>query len=178
LDKIAQELDGNPNPNPTMQAAAVTAANQASGLGMVILDNTDILLGDDIPDEETFKALLEAVQQSTKGNDLLGIRKDVADALQTNTARGAPEFTHDFEASAADLTLLALTLALAEAEAVEGESKDFNDYIKSWTNGSKNISTAEGLSDSEVVIAAITNKVTKDENSELGKMLKDLLEGN
>jgi hypothetical protein len=177
LDKIAGQLDSG-NPNPTLQAAAVTAANQASGLGMVVLDNADILLSDDIPDEETFNELLKSVQDSTKGSDLKGISDDIAKALPVDAGGGAgPQFKDDFNASNADLTLLALTLVMAEVEKNEDRQIDFDDYIKTWTSGEKNINTAAGLTDGEKVIAAITHKVASDPDSTLGAMLEELLGG-
>ncbi|MDR1108792.1 MAG: hypothetical protein LBL19_07140 [Spirochaetaceae bacterium] len=176
LDKIAQQLKGNPTPDPTLQAAAVTAANQASGLGVEILNNTSILLGDEkMPDAETFKTLLDTVQNNMKANDLVGISDNIAVALPVTTSEnGAPVFDDKFEASSADLTCLALALALAESEREGG----FDNYIKTWTSGDRKIDgTGIELSKSEQVIAAITNKVASDPNSTLGKELKGLLEG-
>jgi hypothetical protein len=177
LDQIAQQLEGKDNPDPTLQAAAVTAANQASGLGMVILDSTEILLGDDIPDAETFNALLESVQNNTKGNDLVGISEDISKAFLpsiTTSASGAPVFDEKFDASSADLTFLVLTLALAESEKAGG----FDSYIETWTSGTRKIDgTGIELTTPEKVIAAVTNKVASDPDSTLGTMLKGLLEG-
>jgi hypothetical protein len=178
LDKITEKIKGNPTSEPVLQTAAVTAANQASGLGTVFLDNVDILLGDDIPDEDTFNALLTKVQNDTKGNNLPGISSDIVAALPVGTAgaNNAPVFTGSFgkNVSEADLALLALTLVLAESE----KSGGFDSYIESWTNtnGKKIDGTGNvTLSPAEKVIAAAANQITiNSPNSDLGKMLTDL----
>jgi hypothetical protein len=173
LDKITEQLKDNTDPasDPALRAAAVTAANQASGLGTVMLDSLDIILGDDVPTAETLNTLLETIQDKTKGNDLQSISKDVVDSLSVTTSNGKPVFHPDFieNTTEADLTLLTLTLVLAEAERVQD---DFDTYIKTWTDGSKDLSTVAGLSDSEKVIAAAANGIISK-----GGTLADMLDG-
>ncbi|MDR0401048.1 MAG: hypothetical protein LBH51_08915 [Treponema sp.] len=173
LDKIAEKLKNNPNPDPTLQKAAVIAANQAAGLGSVIMNNLDVLLDENIPSEETLKKLLEKIEADIKKNDLPGISKSIVESLPVGRdSDGMPVFTKKFESGDADLTILAIALILAESE----NSGGFDNYIKSWSDGSKKIDgTVEGLSDSELVIAAAANEVMSNPDGELGKMIESLL---
>jgi hypothetical protein len=171
LDKIAGELENNSNPDPTMQAAAVKAANQASGLGTTVLDSLDNLKVDD-PD--AFNELLKGIQDKTKGNNLTGISGVIADSLPVSQS-GTPVFQGDFidNVSDSDLTILALALVLAEAEKNENS---FENYIETWTAaGSQKKLDGTGLEPSERVIAAAVNELANRPNNDLGSMLKDLL---
>jgi hypothetical protein len=169
LDKIAAQLKNNPNPNPTLQAAAVTAANQAGGLGMTVLDSLKDL---DVSNPTAFSTLLTGIQNKAKGNDLPGISDGIVDSLPVSNS-GAPVFEGNFadNVTDSDLTLLTLTLVLAEAE----KSNGFDNYIADWTSDAKKIDGSTGLSDSEKVIAAAVNELASRPNNDLGKMLKDLL---
>jgi hypothetical protein len=169
LDKIAEELKGNPN--PTLQAAAVTAANQASGLGTTVLDKMDLLVDGNTPDEEVLNDLLKDIQNKTKGNDLVGISNAVTGSLPVTTS-GKPAFAGDFvnTVSESDLTLLTLTLVLAEAEK---KGQTFEAYIETWTEGQKSLDSGTGLSDSEKVIAAAANYIIAKDGT-LGGMLSGL----
>jgi hypothetical protein len=175
LDKITEKIGGNPTAEPVLQGAAVKAANQASGLDVVFLDNTHILLDDDIPDEDTFSELLKSVQDAAKGNNLPGISSDIVAALPVTGvgANNAPVFAGTFvkTVSEADLTLLALTMVVAESE----KSGGFDNYIEDWTDGTKKTDGTTGLNSSEKIIAAIANELTNRPGSKLGEMLNDLL---
>jgi hypothetical protein len=174
LDKLAGGLKDNPNPDPTLQAAAVTAANQAGGLGTTALDK----LGDvDVNDPEAFAKVLDDIQHATKGNNLTGISGDIVASLPTTVdEENRIVFDGDFakNVSDSDLTMLTLTLILAESEKVDG---DFDTYIETWTDpaGKKISNNSVHLSDSEEVIAAAVNELAARPSSDLGKMLKDLL---
>jgi hypothetical protein len=174
LDKIAGVLKGNPNPDPTLQAAAVTAANQAAGLGTAALDK----LGR-VDDANDFFEVLKEIQGGMKGNDLKGISDAIAASLPTTVAVDSDGnetivFDGNFagNVSDSDLTMLTLTLILAESEKAED---DFENYIGRWTDGPKTIG-GDDLSGSEKVIAAAVNELTsKERSSSLGGMLKELL---
>jgi hypothetical protein len=172
LDKIAEQLKNNPNPDPVLQAAAITAANQASGLGTTVLDSLDILLSNDIANEEALNELLKTIQDKTKANDLLGISNTIADSELVYDSNNKPVLKPGVidNISEADLTLLALTMVLAEAEK---NDYSFENYIETWTNGSKDLSDKNGLSPSEEVIAAAANGVIQ-KGGTLGEMLGGL----
>ncbi|MDR3146795.1 MAG: hypothetical protein LBU00_00290 [Treponema sp.] len=183
LDKIATEL-ANPSlsakDKSALQAAAVTAANQAAGLGELVLGSIDILLDattGDGGDEDTLNTLLDKIQGTAKENDLKGISERVTESLSGAVATdGVPVLTGDFadNLSAGDLTLLAFTLILGE---VEEKGGTFESYIKSWGDDKRLDGTGTvTLSASETLIAAIGNKLA-DGDSEIGTMLKDLLGG-
>jgi hypothetical protein len=91
------------------------------------------------------------------------------------TTGTTPVFQGDYikNVSDGDLTTLAFTMVLAEGE----KAGSFDAYIKGWTDntGKKIDGTGTTLSASERVIAAIANEFTNRPNSDLGKMLKDLL---
>jgi hypothetical protein len=168
LSKIAEQLADKPN--PVLQAAAVKAAVQASGLGTAALgalDDVDI----DSTNSKAFNELLSKIQNDVKDNDLGGISKDIVSSLPV-TGR-PPRFTGSYieEVSDSDLTLLALALILAESEKNGG----FDSYIETWTSNSKSINSDAGLSSSEKVIAAIANESTERPGNKLGKMINDLL---
>jgi predicted small secreted protein len=170
LDKIAAELKDNPNPDPALQTAAITAANQASGLSGLVLENIDTVLGDDI-DDDVFTKLLDDIQETAKENDLAGIKTDVEDSLKTavTTSSGKPEFKPEVVngVSDAELAQLALTLILAESDG------DFEGYIDHW-GADKNLN-GTGLTESEKIIAAVANELTK-RGGELGGYISDMLE--
>jgi hypothetical protein len=96
---------------------------------------------------------------------------------------GKPEFEEGFldSVSEADLTLLVITLILAKAESVKETWPTLEEYFETWQT--KNVETGKELDEEEKLIAAIVNgmisrgELTGDE-SELTKMLKDLLEQN
>jgi hypothetical protein len=85
-----------------------------------------------------------------------------------------------------DLTLLVITLILAKADSVqngtdEDEGMTLEEYFDTWQT--KNVETGEGLDKEERLIAAIVNGMISrgeltGEESELTKMLRDLLEQN
>ncbi|MDR0642649.1 MAG: lipoprotein [Treponema sp.] len=170
LDKIAEQLKNNPNPDPALQAAAVKAAGQAGGLGTTVLDSLDKL---DTKESDVFNELLTGIQDKTKGNNLTGISAAVTESLKVSA--NPPLFEGDFvkNVSDSDLTLLALTLVLAEAEE---NHNSFEDYIKTWTDtGSQKKIDGSGLDPSERVIAAAVNELGKRPSSSLGGMLDDFL---
>jgi hypothetical protein len=170
LDKIAEQLKNNPNPDPTLQAAAIKAAGQAGGLGTTVLDSLGKL---DTNDPNVFNEMLTGIYNKTKANDLTGISAAVTDSLkvpQTNP----PSFQGDFvdNVSDSDLTILTLTLVLAEAEK---NNNSFENYIKTWTDtGSQKKIDGSGLDSSERVIAAAVNELSTRPGS-LGGMLDDFL---
>jgi hypothetical protein len=176
LGKIKDQVAGNPNADPGLQAAAAKAAAQASGLGQAAvgaMGKVDDLL--ESSNANAFTDLLSTIQNDVKGNDLKGIASDITASLPVN-ASGAPVFQGNFikSVSDSDLTILTLTMVLAEGETAGG----FNNYITGWTDGNKKIDGSGNisLSSSERVIAAAVNELASRPNNDLGKMLKDLLE--
>jgi hypothetical protein len=190
LDKIAEELKGNPNPDPVLQAAAVTAANQASGLGELILTNIGSVLDTAAGDGEntggnTFNTLLDKVQKQAAANDIKGVSESATDSLigAVEIKNGEPPvLSEEFVGSGvtdSDLTVLVFTLILGEVE--QAKAKDptvtFNSYItNTWGDGGKSLdaTNTNGWTNSEKLIAAIGNQLAAGD-SELGNMLKDLL---
>jgi hypothetical protein len=171
LDKIAGQLKNNPN--PALQAAAVTAANQAAGLGTAALDKLGKVKTDDV---DAFSTVLKEIQGGAEGSDLPGISNAITASLPTTVSGPDIVFAGDFvkNVSDSDLTMLTLTLVLAESE----KAGDFDTYINGWTTpGGKTIDTnsTTALSPSEKVIAAAVNELAARPSSELGGMLKDLL---
>ncbi|MDR2136492.1 MAG: hypothetical protein LBO76_07740 [Treponema sp.] len=179
LDKIAAELKNSSTPDPKLQAAAVTAANQAAGLGELVLGNIGTVLNtvdgsDTTTDGDTFATLLGEVQNQVKENEFAKVAASTSDSLggALDPAATTPQFKGEAlnNVSEADLTLLAFTLILAETEKIS--DRTFDDYIKTWTDGNKLNGT--GLSDSERLIAAIGNKLANGDGK-IGKTLGDLL---
>jgi hypothetical protein len=173
LSKIKDQVAGNSNADPTLQAAAVTAAVQAGGLGQAALGamgKVEDLL--ESSNTTAFNDLLTTVQNDVKGNDLTGISNDITASLPVSSS-GAPVFQGNYikTVSDSDLTLLALTLILAEGE----KAGSFDNYITGWTGGTKQTTNGTGLSGSEKVIAAVANELVSRPNNDLGKMLNDLL---
>jgi hypothetical protein len=105
-------------------------------------------------------------------------------SVNSDVTHGKPVFEAGFldDVPDSDLTLLVMTLILAKAEKEKAKSDTMtlNDYFESWTT--KNLETGKNIDDEELLIAAIVNgmiergELTNDE-SELTKMLKDLLGG-
>ncbi|MDR0669679.1 MAG: hypothetical protein LBF95_06325 [Treponema sp.] len=183
LDKIAAQLKNNPNPDPTLQAAAVTAANQGAGLGELVLGNISTVLENDDKDGDIndvkFNDLLKEVEIEAKKNDIKGVSDQVTASLKaavTTDGSGVPALKPEFTAgvSDSDLLLLGLTLVMAEAEKGGG----VNDYLESWGTGGKTLDATDttSWSDSERLIAAIGNQLSTTD-TEIGKALKDLLGG-
>jgi hypothetical protein len=174
LDKIAKELKGNPNPDPTLQVAAITAANQAAGLSELVLENIGTVLNAEDGDEDTFKDLLKEVQDTAKNNDLPGIKTGIVDSLggAVTTNGNKPVFKDNLvkDVPDAELAQLALVLVLAESEA---SGKDFDTYVSDWGD-TKNLNSATSLSESETIIAAIANELAS-RPGDLGSMISDLL---
>jgi hypothetical protein len=173
LGKIAGQLKNNPDPNPALQAAAVTAANQAAGLGTAALDKLGKVETDD---PNAFSAVLKEIQGGAKGNDLPGISNDITASLPTTVSGSEIVFAGDFakDVSDSELTMLTLTLVLAESE----KAGDFDTYIETWTEGDQKKIDGTGtvaLSPSEKVIAAAVNELAARPGNDLGRMLKDLL---
>jgi hypothetical protein len=177
LDKIAAALKDNPNPDPKLQAAAVAAANQAAGLGELVLGNIRTVLeaADGEGGGDTFNKLLGDVQDTAEENDLIGVSASITDSLAgalTVTEGGIPKFKEGAleGVSEGDLTLLAFTLVLAEAEKTPDGT--FDNYIETWADGNK--LNGVGLKPSEQLIAAIGNKLAGGKG-EIGSKLGDLL---
>ncbi|MDR3248428.1 MAG: hypothetical protein LBT39_06545 [Treponema sp.] len=173
LGKIADKLESNTNPNsePELRVATVKAANQASGLGQLVLGEIDKVLADGA-DEDALNALVDAIQDGAKENKLGEIAEDVGRSLLPVTTGTKPVFAGDFidDVSTSDLTLLAVTLILAES------GGDFEAYIESWSDGTKKLDgTGAVLNSNERLIAAIANELAG-RDGELSKMLSDLLE--
>jgi hypothetical protein len=175
LDKIAEELKNNPD--PALQAAAVTAGNQAAGLGDLVLDNIGTVLEsvEGGSGEDAFDSLFNNVEKQAKANDIKGVSKSVSGSLigaVKTDETGKPVLSDEFVAtgvSDSDLTLLAFTLILGEAE----QNGGFDNYIKKWGDG-KSLNGNDGLTESEKVIAAIGNKLATG-GTEIGTKLKELL---
>ncbi|MDR1971052.1 MAG: hypothetical protein LBQ46_03940 [Treponema sp.] len=165
---ILDKLEGTTD--PVLQAAAVTAGNQAAGLGQTVLSNLDILL-DDTSDTTTLTKLAKEIQDDVKRNDIVGIADILAKTLPVSS--GNPPTLGDFskEVSTSDLTLMAVTLVLAEAERA---SQDFDTYIAGWGGGGKDLQ-GNNLSPNERLIAAVANEAANRPDSQFGDMLKNLL---
>ncbi|MDR2177421.1 MAG: hypothetical protein LBP20_05200 [Treponema sp.] len=168
LDNIAEQLKNNPNPDPKLQAAAVTAANQAAGLGELVLENIGTVLED--PENVSYENLLDEVLKSADEKDIKGVSEQITASLgRAVTSGNPPKFTGNFidGVSGADLTQLAFTLILAEA------SGDVNTYVDDWGSGKKLDGT--GLSSSERLIAAIANELAGRKDNKMGNQLKEFL---
>jgi hypothetical protein len=168
LDKLAGTSD------PKMQAAAVKAANQASGLTELILTNLDVVTGAD-SNNGSLETLAQTVLGEARRNDITGIAIDIVNTLPVDVSGAKPEFAGSFvkSVSTSDLTILLVTMMMAEV--TDG---DFENYVNGWgtTSGGKNISSAGSLdSKNERVIAAIANEVIGRPDSKLGNMLKNLV---
>lgn len=171
---ILQKLKGTDD--PTLRAAAVRAANQAAGLTELVLSNLGTLTGSNAGNTDSLENLAKTILGEAKKNDIGGIADDVADTLPTrDTASGRPIFEGSFakSASTSDLTLLLLTMMLAEASEA---SEDFDSYAGKWGGDKKINGEGETLLDGEEkVIAAIANEVISRPDSDLKKMLKGLV---
>jgi hypothetical protein len=172
LDKIAAELKGNPNPDPTLQAAAITAANQAAGLGELVLGSINTVLED--PDNADFDELLKKIEDETKGKELDKISTNVTDSLSSavTTGTNGPVLTGAFvdSVSDGDLALLAMTLVMGELG-----NEDFETYIDTWGDSGKKLDgSGNTLTDSEKLIAAIANTLASRPNSTIGGQLNEL----
>jgi hypothetical protein len=170
LEKIAEELEKNPN-QPELQTAAITAANQASGLTGLVLDNIGDVLN---ANEDTFTTLLGDIQETAKENKLDEISVNVVNSLGPAVTTGKPQFipgvAEKDKVSDAELAQLALTLILAESEKA---SQDIDAYIAAWGTG-KSLDSASGLSESELILAAIAHELAS-RPGKLGSMISDLL---
>jgi hypothetical protein len=175
LNKIAEKLKDNPN-DPVLLAAAITAANQASGLGMLVLENvgtlTDALSGNS--DTNVIENLLDAIEEGAKGNKVGEIAGTIAGALPLEDSN-PPAFKGDYIDSVGtpDLLLLATTMIVAESEKA---GTDIEGYFETWGPGKKDLNDASTLGPSEKLIAALVNEVST--RSDLGGDLGSLLGGN
>jgi hypothetical protein len=174
LDKIAEELQKS-GPNSTLQVAAITAANQASGLGELVLENIGTVLENDVGDN-AFDGLLGDIQEKAAANEIKDIGKKVEESLGPAVTTGnKPEFKDDLvkDVPDAELAQLALVLVLAESEKSGGT---FKDYITTWEG--KDLDGTD-LTDSERIIGAIANEfVDNRPGSDLGSMISELLKSN
>jgi hypothetical protein len=171
LREIAGELEGNPN--PALQAAAVKAAAQASGIATAALTDLGDLLAKDTNDPDAAYNFLNGIKGKTTGNDLTGISKDIVASLPVDTSSATPVFKGDFadKASSSDLTILVLALVLAESEKTPG---GLDAYINKWTTpGGKTIDNNNNLTPSEKVIAAAVNKIAQKDKT-LGPLIENL----
>jgi hypothetical protein len=169
LDKIAEELQKG-GPNSTLQVAAITAANQASGLTELVLENIGSVLENDA-NEDTFNTLLDKIQTDAEKNDVKGIGEKVEESLGgAVTTTGKPEFKDDLvkDVPDAELAQLALTLVLAESKK-SGEK--FETYIATWNSKDLN---GTNLTNSERIIGAVANELAN-RPGDLGSMISDLL---
>jgi hypothetical protein len=177
---ILKELKGTKK--PALRAAAIKAANQASGLGMEMLSDisllTDALLETGVTGTNGIAALGKKLQKGVKGNDIIGISDDITVILSpviTDTSSGPqfdPAVINSKTVSNADLVFLAINMILAEAEK---KDMNFDTYANTWGDGRKVDGTGViELSPSEKIIAAIAHELTT-RDSELGNMLGELL---
>jgi hypothetical protein len=168
---ILEKLRGTKN--PALQAAAVKAANQASGLTQLVLSNLDTLT-EDTNDTKALEKLGQTVLDEAKNNDIVGVAKDIAETLPVKTGTNGPEFDGPFVKSVptSDLTILLVTMMMAEAV---DANDDFEEFVEGWGPGKKDINDSSTLKDNEKVIAAIANEVMTRPDSDLGKMLKELV---
>jgi hypothetical protein len=169
---ILKKLKGTTN--PTLQAAAVKAANQAAGLTTLVVSNLDTLTKD-TSDTDALERVAKTVLGEAKKNDITGVAGDIAETLAPTieyTPEGPTFKTGSFVSSVSnsDLTLLLVTMMMAEAS---DAYEDFDAYAATWENKNINSNTLQG---NEMVIAAIANEVINRPNSgELGNMLKHLV---
>jgi hypothetical protein len=170
---ILEKLKGTDDPN--LQAATVKAANQAAGLTGLALSNLGTLTGDNATNVDSLQKLANTILADAKENDIKSIADDVANTLPVSIGpNGAPVFADSFanSVSNSDLTLLLVTMMLAEVVDI---GDNFDAYAERWGTQGKNITTEQGLSNNEKVIAAIANTVIARSDGELGKMLKNLV---
>ncbi|MDR1637241.1 MAG: hypothetical protein LBR93_07870 [Treponema sp.] len=170
---ILEKLKGTTDPK--LQAAAVKAANQAAGLTGLVLSNLDTVTGANADNPDSLKGLASSVLGEAKKNDIKGVADGIVETLTVTTGT-PPKFEGDFadSVSTSDLTLLLVTMMMAEVEAQEIEGDNpFDKYAEDW--GTKKKIDGTGLNGNERVIAAIANEVKDRPDSNLGKMLKELV---
>jgi hypothetical protein len=174
LDKI------NADSSDTLKHAAIKAANQAAGVSTLVLENVKTLI--DAADNDNDDALGEALTDVTKRiqaavvqNGVGHISDKLVEILGDKIEDGKPEFKDGFGGSVpeSDLTLMAITLILAKAESEES----LDEYVKNtWEGQDLNSEDWASFDDDEKLIAATVNEmISRDSDTELTKMLKDLL---
>jgi hypothetical protein len=167
---ILEKLKGTEN--PALQAAAVKAANQASGLTQIILSNLDTLTKD-TNDTGALEILAQTVLNEAKNNGIVAVAGTIADTLSvTVTEDSVPVFEGSFVKSVptSDLTILLVTMMMAEAVEL---NDDFSAYADKWEN--KSITNAADLGPRERLIAATANEVIARGDGNLSDMLKNLV---
>jgi hypothetical protein len=172
----------NADSSDKLKRAAIQAANQAAGITTLAMENVQILIdagkGESGKNNESaLQDVADKILGSAKKNDLPGVSAKLVEILENevDTPKGRPVFQENIVdgVSEADLTLLAMTLVLAEA------GDDVNAYAKTWE--SKDVKAgADSLNPKEKLIAASVNGMIDKgdktgQSSELTKMLKDLL---
>jgi hypothetical protein len=180
LDKIGA------NSSDKLKHAAIQAANQASGITTLALENVQTLIDAAEKDnnEDALKDVANKVLDSATKNDLQGVSgqlvKILKDDVTTNSGKLGFEGNFIGNVSEADLTLMVMTLILAKAEKVQKEDqKDLNDYVDDLVKKNITSQNPTNLDDDEKLIAAAVNgMIERGENeglNELTKMVKDLL---
>jgi hypothetical protein len=179
LDKIAQKLKDDPKPDPELQRAAITAANQASGLGQLVLENVDTLTNalsnTSGASDNVITDLLGAIEEGGKKNKIPEVADTIAGVLAPEISQtGVPAFKDGFvdDVPTSELLLLATTMILAEADEA---NQSFDTYVHSWGSTGKTLN-GDGLDSSERLLAAVVNELA--DRSDLGVNFKDLLGGN
>jgi hypothetical protein len=181
LNKIAEKLEDNPDPDPVLQVAAITAANQASGLGMLVLENVDTLTGalsggDDgrlgSDDANVIQNLLIAIEKGAEKNKIPEVADSIAKAVPVKDTPEGPKFDADLDIPTSQLLLLATTMLIAESEKAQ---TDTNNYIKKWTSGQKslNATNTETWDPTERFLGAVVNELAG--RSDLGGDFSNLL---
>jgi hypothetical protein len=171
---ILKKLKGTTD--PTLKAAAIKAANQSAGLTELVLSNLGTLTENDGNNQEALIDVADKIFGDAKKNDITEVSDEIAEILiQEVTGKGsAPVFKEGSavkSVSTSDLTLLLVTMMMGEA--VEA-SEDFEDYADRWGK-TKNINDSKNLNNNERIIADVANEVIGRPDSELGKMLKNLV---
>jgi hypothetical protein len=186
LNKIADNLKGNPKPDPNLQRAAITAANQASGLGQLVLENVDTLtkaLSDSSgASDNVISDLLDAIEDGAKDNKIPEVAQTIGEVLKpaiVNTPGKPPKFDDKVVSKdtvpTSELILLTTTMILAEADKA---NLSFNDYVESWSTTGKKLDNTgtTPLNPSEQLIAALVNELGT--RSDLGGNFQDMFGGN
>jgi hypothetical protein len=174
--EILKKLKGTDD--PSLQAAAVKAANQAAGLTELALSNLGELTGANADNVDSLEKLAKTILGEITKNDVKGIAGDIVGTLPVSSdSSSGPVFEGSAvnSVSTSDLTLLLVTMMLAEVPDLNAPDP-FGEYAKRWGDELKIDGQGDiSLNDEEKVIAAIANEVIKRPDSELGKMLKNLV---
>jgi hypothetical protein len=163
--EILKKLKGTDD--PVLQAAAVKAATQAAGLTELAVSNLGVLTGANASNGASLENLARMILAAVTKNDIRGIAADIAATVNGPALDQVPT---------SDLTLLLVTLMLAEVPDTDAGADPFGDYADTWGSEKKiDGSGTVPLDKNEEVIALVANVVISRPDSALGKMVKSLV---